>query len=228
MADIEDFVNRQERLSREALPIIPVLADYSIGADRIEIAGHVFLYANTSGRFLTLLKESVNRWHDDANATVAEEWARVMIESFTKSFVQWMEHRESIHHIPMNPEYGNAFFHAVMPDQGWPSSLAIITACNPDGEIVSDQENASATEHLRRELEEANLVHFPVTGGSIDFTHAEPGFGIVLPTQKEAIARGQRFRQEAIFWIQDGHHFLISCQGHFIKDLGLWEKRLRN
>ena len=126
----------------------------------------------------------------------------------------------------MNPEYENAYFRAVPPTNGWPRSFGVITACNPDGKIATDDENADATNQLRLELQSAKLEHFPVTGGSKDFTHAEPGFGVVFPSQEVAIAWGRRYRQEAIFWIQDDNLSLVSCKDSKIVNSGLWRDRL--
>ena len=126
----------------------------------------------------------------------------------------------------MNPEYQNACFRATPPLNGWPCTFGIITACNPDGKIVSDQENAEATDQLCRELVAAKLEHFPVTGGSKDFTHAEPGFGVIFPSQEEAIAWGQRYEQEAIFWVHDDQISLVSCHGSMDSNLGSWQERI--
>ena len=126
----------------------------------------------------------------------------------------------------MNPEYDNAYFRAVPPTNGWPRSFGIITACNPDGRTLTDEENDQATKKLRFELEHANLEHFHVTGGSKDFSHAEQGFGIVFPNQEESIAWGQRYRQDAIFWIDVDTLYLVSCKCTQIKVLGSWQSRL--
>jgi Protein of unknown function (DUF3293) len=122
----------------------------------------------------------------------------------------------------MNPEYENAYFRAVPPTHGWPRSFGVITACNPDGKIATDDENADATNQLRLELQSAKLEHFPVTGGSKDFIHTEPGFGVVFPSQEEALAWGRRYRQEAIFWVEDDQLSLVSCICQSAKILGSW------
>jgi len=91
-----------------------------------------------------------------------------------------------------------------------PSTFFIITAHNPDGITVSDAANQQADEGLRAEISRLGYEPFPVTGGSADFTHAEPGHG--LPCARgEALAMARQFRQLAIFEVRDGRVFLISA-----------------
>jgi hypothetical protein len=112
----------------------------------------------------------------------------------------------------MNPAYQNVRFRADLPKAGVPSRFVIITACNPDGRDVSDEENAIATERLRTDLLKERHFFFPVTGGSPDFSHAEPGFGVLLPSPEEAVRWGQRFRREAVFWVEEGKVRVVSCE----------------
>ena len=65
-------------------------------------------------------------------------------------------------------------------------------------------------------------VFFPVTGGSADFVHAEPGFGIALNTRAEAVALGRRWRQEAVFWVEDGEVELVPCGDGKTSVVGAW------
>lgn len=122
----------------------------------------------------------------------------------------------------MNPAYLNVRFRVEPPQTGVPSRFAVITACNPDGQEVSDEENAIATERLRSELVEAGHGYFPVTGGSLDFSHAEPGFGVLLPSLEEAVSWGRNYRQEAIFWVEEGKVSVASCLNEDVVELGDW------
>ena len=122
----------------------------------------------------------------------------------------------------MNPAYQNVRFRAEIPKAGVPSRFAIVTACNPDGQDVSDEENAIATERLRNDLLKEGHFLFSVTGGSPDFSHAEPGFGVLLKSLEEAIQWGQRFRQEAVFWIVEGTVRVFSCLNGDEVEIGNW------
>lgn len=125
----------------------------------------------------------------------------------------------------MNPAYLDAHFRADPPETGWPEAFGVVTACNPDGVTVSDAENEAATDALRERLVAEGWMFFPVTGGSADFTHAEPGFGIVAP-RETVVALGRAFRQEAVFWIVDGELTLCPCGAGELMELGDWEERL--
>lgn len=122
----------------------------------------------------------------------------------------------------MNPAYQNVRFRTELPKAGVPSRFAIITAWNPDGQDVSEKENATATERLRSDLVKGGHFFFPVTGGSPDFSHAEAGFGVLLPSLEEAVQWGQRFRQEAVFWVEEGRVLVVSCLNGDAVGLGEW------
>lgn len=122
----------------------------------------------------------------------------------------------------MNPGYHQVRFKAELPEDALPVRFGIVTACNPDGRSVSDTENAAATEGFRAELAGGAAVFFPVTGGSADFVHAEPGFGIALNTRAEAITLGRRWRQEAVFWVEAGEVELVPCGDGESSIVGAW------
>jgi len=122
----------------------------------------------------------------------------------------------------MNPNFVNVRFRAELPKDGSPAKFGIVTACNPDGQTVASEKNEQATESLRIALSEAGHLFFPVTGGSPDFTHSEPGFGVLFTSRDNAISWGQRYQQEAIFWIVDGTVELVPCDGGACLTLGDW------
>jgi len=125
----------------------------------------------------------------------------------------------------MNPAYKETRFRAELPQTGLPDRFGIITAYNPNGHKVPQEENALATERLRSDLLKEGHVIFPVTGGSPDFSHAEPGFGVLLRSLEETVQWGQRFRQEAVFWVEEGMVRLIPCDNGEGEDIGTWESR---
>src|SRR5690349_16339462 len=112
---------------------------------------------------------------------------------------------------PMNPEYRRARFIAFPPPGGFPIRFGVITACNPYGRIVSDEQNFAATAKLRQHLIETHGGQlFPVTGCSADLVHQEPGFGVTCEADK-IVELGLVWLQEAVFWVEEGIVHLVPC-----------------
>jgi hypothetical protein len=128
----------------------------------------------------------------------------------------------------MNSGYFDVCFRAELPTSGLPAAFGVITACNPCGEKASEAENDQATDLLRSALESSGLSIFPVTGGSLDFSHSESGYGVLFDSVQQAVAWGVRFRQEAVFWVEEGQVSLIPCDGSAAVDLGPWRLRFKN
>lgn len=122
----------------------------------------------------------------------------------------------------MNPAYRQVRFRVDPPEMKTPDSFAIITAWNPDGRPTALENNQEANDRFQSRLDKAGLYWFSVTGGSPDFAHVEPGFGVSGITRNEAVALGRNFRQEAIYWVEGGAVFLISCQDPALEEIGLW------
>jgi hypothetical protein len=127
----------------------------------------------------------------------------------------------------MNPEYKRTRFLARPPAGGFPARFGVVTACNPNGMIADETRNAAATEKLRQELIGAGREFFPVTGCSPDFSHQEPGFGIVCQAAGEIVQFGRTWNQEAVFWIEDGIVHLVSCGAGDRTVLGSWDALVR-
>lgn len=125
----------------------------------------------------------------------------------------------------MNPGYVDVHFRAEPPASGLPAAFGVITAYNPCGKTLSQEENELATKTLRNALEAESLACFSVIGGSSDFAHSEPGFGVIFSSVQRAVEWGVRFRQEAVFWVEKGKVSLIPCDGSAATDLGSWRLR---
>jgi hypothetical protein len=123
----------------------------------------------------------------------------------------------------MNPGYHVVRFRAELPAAGLPAAFAVVTACNPNGKTVSARENEQATDALRSDLTAENQFFFPVIGGSPDFSHAEPGFGVLFKSPEEAVSWGRRYQQEAVFWINEGNVQLVPCDSTAPVELGTWQ-----
>lgn len=110
-------------------------------------------------------------------------------------------------HLDLPAAYRGVRFRG--PAYDLPPEFCVVTAWNPDGVVVSNEENEEADAHLRSELERLNFEHFPVTGGDPGFSHAEPGHGIVCG-RAEALLLARRFRQLAFFQVIAGRVYLVS------------------
>jgi len=123
----------------------------------------------------------------------------------------------------MKEEYREVRFRCERADV--PSSFVIVTAHNPDGIITDEHENQRSDERLRNKLDAIGFEYFPVTGGSADFSHAEPGHGVVC-SREEALEIAREFDQQAIFEVREGKVFLISAlpSPEADEELGKWEE----
>lgn len=77
-----------------------------------------------------------------------------------------------------------------------------ITAWNPLGIDTTDEQNQTAQSELLRSLNTAQLRFLPASGADPEGAWGpEPGFLVFGLTCAEAIAMGNRFRQNALLWI---------------------------
>ena len=109
-------------------------------------------------------------------------------------------------------EFSRVYFRGQPPMGGWPETFAVVTAHNPEGVVDDPSANETADLSLRQEIERAGLIHFRVTGGSLDGRHQEPGWGIVLATPELARDLSERFEQLAYFWVENSRLFLVDTQ----------------
>jgi hypothetical protein len=126
----------------------------------------------------------------------------------------------------VRPEYLTTVFQTVRPAAGWPDRFAVITGCNPDGEPQSAALNQQCHAELAAYVSGRQVSFWEVNGCSPDLRHCEPGFGVATDLAT-ALAVAQRFRQEAIFWIQEGLLSLWTADGTTDIPLGPWAARLR-
>lgn len=125
----------------------------------------------------------------------------------------------------MNPAYWTVRFRVQRPADGLPPVFGIVTAWNPEGGILDAASNETADRSLAARIDAAGWRRFRVTGGSPDFSHAEPGWGIAAPAggREGVLALGREFHQVAIYWVEDGTVFLQSCgPDSAVHAIGLW------
>lgn len=143
---------------------------------------------------------------------------------FAKGLVQLVPAPLRFHSdLPM--EYRRVRF--LCKKEDLPPEFRVITAWNPQGEILEDAVNTAADEHLRSEIQRLGFDAFPVTGGNEDFSHAEPGYGVVCD-RTDAVLLARRFRQKAFYEVLDHHVYLVPVEeGHLPGDLiGSWSELL--
>lgn len=125
----------------------------------------------------------------------------------------------------LKPEFRDVRFRCA--ESHPPARFFVITAHNPNGETVGDEANVFADATFRQEIARLGFESFAVTGGSPDFSHAEPGYGIVC-TRESALSLAKQFHQDAVFEVRNGQVFLISALPSAESDewIGDWAKRL--
>jgi hypothetical protein len=112
------------------------------------------------------------------------------------------------------------------PDR-WPEAFAVITACNPLGQIIDDGANQSANTRLRKTLSRLGVKRHRVTGMSPDMIHREPSFAFWGCDLGVALDLGKQFSQDAIFWVETGRLDVVSCITGEREHVGLWSERLQ-
>lgn len=122
-------------------------------------------------------------------------------------------------------DFMGAYFRAPMPSAGWPAEYTIITAYNPNGEVLDSATNLEADRALKRELEMRQCFHFRVTGGSLDGRHQEPGWGITEVSATVAREICATFRQLAYFHVRHGEILLVDARNSEKQTVGLWAER---
>ncbi len=100
--------------------------------------------------------------------------------------------------------------------------FAIVTAWNPMDQRWSGRMNRAADHRLRRLLERKHLPHQRITCMAADATHAEPGWAVRCDLAT-ALSLGRRFKQRALWWIEDKHLHLVACDDGFSERVALRE-----
>lgn len=122
----------------------------------------------------------------------------------------------------MKPEYQQIRFLVQAVDQ-LPARFGVVTACNPNGITVSDEQNRAATDRLRIHLVNEGLEFFPATGCSPDLRHQEPGLRVVYDNSAVIVELGRAWQQEAVFLVEDGIVRLVPCGEGEPITLGRWQ-----
>lgn len=105
-------------------------------------------------------------------------------------------------------------------------SYAVVTAWNPRSIRASDQDNLIENDRLEGELLSCRWVNVCV--GDVLFSWSEESFACELDRQT-AVELGRKYHQNAIYFVEKGQIFLLSC----LKDeteilIGSMEQRCQN
>lgn len=110
----------------------------------------------------------------------------------------------------MTPEYFETHFDPAGFEGPWPARFAIITAYATTGEQWSLDDSKAADLKLKAEFLRCNVWAQRITGFSPRTGHAEPGWAVDL-TFHDACDLGQRFLQDAIYFIRGDELFVSHC-----------------
>ena len=84
-------------------------------------------------------------------------------------------------------------------------TAALLTACNPKGRKVSQNENIKAMESLELALNEMKLPFLPALGSDPKGAWKEESYLILGVALDQAESLGRQFQQNAFVWIEAGH-----------------------
>ncbi|WP_017443612.1 DUF3293 domain-containing protein [Gayadomonas joobiniege] len=90
-------------------------------------------------------------------------------------------------------------------------SLAIITAYNPRGELLSNGHNRMLDKTLLKDIDSLNVPYRRIVGCDPNRTHSEPSW-LVAMDKSAAIELGNRYQQNAIYWVEANQLYLTPCQ----------------
>jgi hypothetical protein len=88
--------------------------------------------------------------------------------------------------------------------------LAIISAYATTGETWPEEKNLAEDQMLSQSLTELGLQVARIEGYSPTTGHCEPGW-IGSMSLAAALELGRSFKQDAIYWIEKGELYVISC-----------------
>lgn len=99
----------------------------------------------------------------------------------------------------------------VFPVPDGDAVVHVITAWNPFGRTVPDDDNSLAHRRLLDEVRRLGLTWWPAVGGSVDGTHQEVSVAVVGLRDADALEVGRRFGQDAIFAWSSGAWRVLAC-----------------
>ena len=126
----------------------------------------------------------------------------------------------------MNERYFETVFLECEPVDEFPESFAILTACNPMDQILSQVDNGKRNQQLLDILNSGEQYVGTIIGSSQDLMHQEPSF-IVRASRAESLELGIRFEQRAIFWVCNDLLEIMECSSGNRHPVGSFRIRIR-
>jgi hypothetical protein len=90
-------------------------------------------------------------------------------------------------------------------------AIAVITACNPGGELRGAVENELAQAALEEDLGRLGVPFWHAAGADPQWTHVEPSVAVPGMSEHDALALGVRYGQAAIFMLTPASRKVIDC-----------------
>ena len=115
----------------------------------------------------------------------------------------------------------------VKQGSGWGGDFAIITACNPRGQLLSAGANGIRDRQLQHRLQQWRVAHLRLVGAAPDFSHQEISWA-VWTDEHQARALAAELEQNAIYYVCQGQLWLSPClMAGERRLLGSFRERLR-
>lgn len=124
----------------------------------------------------------------------------------------------------LRPEYFTTKFIVEQQPAILPDEFVIVTACNPEGRNLSADENDSKHKQFLADIQSRNLKCWPVAGCSPDLIHKEQGLAVVTHLET-GLKFGRDYRQEAVYFVENGELFLVNCASGQRFVIGPWRER---
>lgn len=107
------------------------------------------------------------------------------------------------------------------------TEFAIITAYNPNGKILTLNENKKRHKKLISRVIELELDSVPLIGSSPDYIHQEDGLAISME-RRSALELAAEYEQNAIYYVSKDQLMLLPCKlaGPEVTQLGSFTSRL--
>jgi hypothetical protein len=89
--------------------------------------------------------------------------------------------------------------------------ICVITAHNPGGQTLSEEENAREQERLERELTRRGWTWRRAAGGDPPWEHVEASAAVVGVDESEVVKLGAEFGQDAVFVLTPASRRVVGC-----------------
>ncbi|WP_372871393.1 DUF3293 domain-containing protein [Shewanella sp.] len=107
------------------------------------------------------------------------------------------------------------------------SSFAIVTAHNPEGQILTSCQNRLRDRALLRDIESYGVPYRALVGASNDLAHMEKSWAVFL-SKADSLALARRYQQNAIYYVIQDQLELLPCVAEATAvSLGSFSKRVR-